>query len=176
MDDAVYWELLVAIRDQLRTNVAYPSVGSVKGIPAENIVIRMAPPYGRKDDDTFWQINTPGIVICPSRTVTAQSKGGSWNLDMISYPIMIQLVDGELSSFNDDRMRAWLKWQEMTRKYLIHSNLKLAVFQDKGHVDITYIPTSQVLDDRLFYVHGRCVSMLYMVAQSLEPRNPLSTN
>lgn len=176
MDDAVFWEILVAIRDQLRTNVAFTSFGSVKGIPPENIVIRMAPPYAKRDDSNLWAVAKPGIVICPARTIKVETAGGTFSLDDVHYPVLIQVVDNEMSGYDEMRCRAWLKWLEQARKYLCHGNLKLAVFQDKGHVNILYCPATEVLDDRLFYVHGSCVGLLSVIAESRERRDPQGTN
>lgn len=174
--DSVYWSILAAIQSQLRSNVAFTTFGSVRGIPSENIVIRMAPVYARKDDSTVWNVPKPGIVISPARTIQVQTKGGSWNVDDVRYPVLIQVVDGEMSGYDEARCRAWTKWLEQIRKYLCHGNLKLAVFDGRGFVNIVYTPTTDVLDDRMFYLHGSCVGFLSVVAESLEPRDPLGTN
>lgn len=176
MDDAVFWSILVAIRDQLRTNVAFTTFGQVRGIPPENVQIRMAPAYARRDDSTIWSVPKPGVIVTPARSLKVQTTGGGWNVDDVSYPVLIQVVDGETSSYDEDRCRAWLKWLEQIRKYLCHSNLKLAVFEDRGFVDILYAPSTDVLDERLFYVHGSCVGLLNIVAVSREGRDPLGTN
>jgi hypothetical protein len=176
MDDAVYWDILLAIRDQLRSNVAFVSFGQVPQLKPEHIQIRMAPPYARKDDSTLWNVPKPGIVICPARTISVDGKGGAWSLDDVRYPVLIQVVDTEMSGYDEERCRSWLKWLEQIRKYVCHSNLKLAVFQDKGHVNITYCPTTETLDERLFYVHGSCVGLLMVLVEALEPRDPQATN
>jgi hypothetical protein len=176
VQDAVYWDILVAMRDQLRA-IGFPAFGDVAGIPPEHIQIRMPPPHQNKKSDkpTILEELTPGILLTPARSVNTQVKGGSWNLDEVMYSVLIQLIDREPSRFDEMRMRAWLKWLEQIRKYFSHGNLKLAVFQGKGFVDITYCPEISVLDPKLFYVYDLCIGMIQVTAQSLEPRDEQAT-
>ncbi len=172
--ESVYWKILSSIRDQLRTQVAFAGLQDIPGIPKENIIIRMPPPYARRKDGM--DVLNPGIVITPGRQIMTESSGGMWSLDDIRYPVLVQLVDAEFSTYNESRMRCWLKWLEQVRKYLCHGNLKLAVMEDSGYVDIVYCPSTNVLDEGQFYLHADCVGLIALVCESREQRDPLGTN
>lgn len=174
--DAVYWDILVTIRNQLRTEVAFEGFDGVDPIPPEQIIIKFPPPYNRRKDGAYSEALSPGIVITPGRQVQVEAVGGTWEFDDVRYPVLIQLVDTEMDEYHEARMRSWLKWLEQVRKYLCHGNLKTAVMEDKGFVSIVYAPSTNVLDESQFYILQNCVGLISIVCESREPRDPLGTN
>lgn len=170
MPGPVYYDILIAVRDQVISQNLMPSVDGVKAVPEPHIQIWMAPALNVGKEK--WQdAPTPGLLISPSRTVRVPPGAGTTSFDDVHYPVLLQIVDREVTRDSLERIKALLTWSENLRKYFNQQNLRLAVYGSGGTVDIGYISSQDILDERLFGFHHQCLSYIPLTYISREPRD-----
>lgn len=167
---SVYYEILVAMRDQIRTYVDLSGADGLPGIEADAVVIRKVPraldPYSKWADE-----KTPGVILSPS-PVIHRGGGGLNSMDFWRYPVLLQILHHSEERADDTILRLCLDWEERLAKYFHHGNLRLAVTGSPGFVFHTWTDTTNVFEERNIRYHHNCVMALAVVAESESPRDP----
>jgi hypothetical protein len=166
---SVYYDILVAMRDQIRTRIDLSGSGGISGVDQDAVVIRKVPraldPQGKWADEKI-----PGIILSPSPVI---HRGGALNsMDYWRYPVLIQILHHAEEREDDTVLQLCLDWEERIAKYFNHGNLRLAVTGTAGYVFHTWTDTTNVFEERNIRFHQSAVMALAVIAESDSPRDP----
>lgn len=167
---AVYYDILVAMQQQLRTRLTFSGQDGSGSVESDAIMIRKLP--SALDPQSKWaDEKTPGIILSPARRITRVQ--GNNERDFWQFPVLLQILHRSEDRAGDDAvMQSALDWEEKIAKYFHHGNLRLAVFSTPGFVFHTWTDSTDVLgEDRLRY-HQDMVMALAVVAEAECPRDP----
>lgn len=169
-----FFNVLLEVQSQIIQFVDLSGVGSgpnaIEGIKDEHIVIELVPLI-HSGKERRNNALTPGVVIVPGHSIRSDPSSGENNRDDIDLPISIQIVDRELSTGNIDRIHAVLKWEQNIRQHFNNQNLRKEVFDSDGYVDLVYIPSVDIVDERLFGHHHQMVMSINLIAKSRGARS-----
>lgn len=153
MADAVFWQILEAVRDAIQDDITLTIQGtdSVGTVQDEAIVIRKI--LGRQIQNAVWESEElrPGVLICPANKVIRNPEEGTNQSDDVRYYVLCQIIDGD-DFQNEDNLRSYLKWQEQIAK-LFNAQPLLDVQAVEGCVNIGHAIETDVVDENLFVRH-----------------------
>ena len=142
---------------------------SCPAINPQNIVIYKTNMAVKDGEEELSHIQTPGLVVTPSRKVSAPAMAGTNARDDVDYPVMIQLV----ASDGQDRTRGlqtYTKWlQQIRRAFHARSwpEIDVAVY---GDVRQSFAVITDVLDTRSWKKMPRFVAGVAVVFTVREVR------
>jgi hypothetical protein len=160
-----FYNILHAIRRQIIEHVDLTGVGDVGGIPEDRVLLWI-PEILHSGKEKRQTVPAPGIVISPGRAIQHDPFQGENEQDDVEFPVVIQIVDRESQVFNDNRIHAFLKWEQNVRQHFIYANLRNEVFDSDGYVDLVYLRSSNTLDERLFGYHHQMIMNIHLGVKS----------
>lgn len=160
MPDAVAWDILNAVQDELQTmqaagNFAPMGGERVKEIQSNSIVIRKLIRGRRQDERKQLGVSKPAILIGYSGSVTPADEGENCT-DDTTYTIVIQIIDDDNKTRNA-YLRTYLKWAQNVRR-AFHNKALAAVMTDEGRVNIAAAEEVDNLDERVWIRDGDMVA------------------
>jgi len=164
---ATHYDICVEIRQELIDYVDLTGVNSIEDIKDENLKIWQAPLLNVGKEKWKSSIETPGIIISPSRTVRVPQGYGTNATSDIQYPVLLQICDSEISVDEPDRIHTWAKWAQNIRQHFHEGNLRNQI----SGVEYVEVLQEDVIDERLFGFHHQMVQYVAIQAWSREAHN-----
>lgn len=119
MADAVFWQVLESVQTDIRALEFSTQSGDTAPPPKDDAVVIRKVPF-RADDETHDRSeDTPGILIAPLRALSPPTAGTN-KRDDVTYVVTVQVFDRD-STFRDENLKTYLKWQEQIRKVFQNS-------------------------------------------------------
>lgn len=171
MADAVYMQILERV-EALMKGLAFPAFGDCSPIRQENIFLRDAPVSERDDREDWKDEDVPCLVIVPSSVIERPDYAGTNSEDDITYQVMLQFCDQDVSRFNRNRLRTHLKWIQDSARTL-HGYDWTAKDFDGGCPVISWSKSTNVIDESKFWKHRYFVRGTIVEFLSREPRTVL---
>jgi len=164
--------IMEEVRNKLQEMQFTPEPGDgCAGISRDSIVIWKTG-IGMKDgEESLPQVNLPGLVITPPKSVRAPSMMGTNKRDDVIYPVLIQLVDND-GTERYNNLPSYLRWLEQIRRTMHARSWPEVELKAYGDVYASFAETTDTVDLKTWkrfpglFVAG--VAVLFTVRETRE--------